>query len=265
MLTIQRLLDNNAKTMAKLTTMCTKCGGIDPKCMACHDCTVCKEKLKDCACPPITTVPMRMRSVPVPTTSMMAMSSAGGGIVSSAAAYSIPSLGSVSSTANTFTSSIGVGGMSTIHGMGGVGGMSAMGAMGGMGAMGAMGGLGGIGTGINTSMGGLGDPSAGMGASMGGGVYGMGGPEDGGMKGAGERSDILQLAEVLKNLAANKGEGEHNKADANQRSRLPIPKFYEGSALNFHILLRNWTTWSTTCGLSNQLQLYNLVHHANLS
>ena len=118
MLTIQRLLDNNAKTMAKLTTMCTKCGGIDPKCMACHDCTVCKEKLKDCACPPITTVPMR-RSVPVPTTSVMAMNSAAGGIVSSAAAYGTPSLGSVSSTASTFTSSIG---------MGGVGGMGAVGA-----------------------------------------------------------------------------------------------------------------------------------------
>merc|ERR1712016_249866 len=132
---------------------------------------------------------------------------------------------------------MGMGGMSTTHGMGGVGGMS---------AMGAVGGLGGIGTGINTSMGGLGDPSTGMGASMGGVVFGMGGQEDGKMKGAEERSDILQLADVLKNLASNKGEGENNKADANQRSRLPIPKSYEGSALNFHILLRNWTTWSTT-------------------
>merc|ERR1712016_32013 len=158
-----------------------------------------------------------------------------------------------------------MGGMSTTHGMGGVGGMSAMGAVGSMGAMGAMGGLGGIGTGINTSMGGLGDPSTGMGASMGGVVYGMGGQEDGKMKGAEERSDILQLADVLKNLASNKSEGENHKADANQRSRLPIPRFYEGSALNFHILLRNWTNWSTTFGLSDQLQLYNLVHHANLS
>ena len=115
--------------------------------------------------------------------------------------------------------------------------------MGGMSSVGGLGGMGGtgIGAGIGASMCGIG---AGIGAGRGGtDIYGMGGTTaDGGMKSAGdarEKSDIQQLAEVLRNLTSKKDDGELNKADANQRSRLPIPKFYDGSPLNFHILLKS--------------------------
>ena len=78
------------------------------------------------------------------------------------------------------------------------------------------------------------------------------------------KSDFEKLADAIKSLAGRK-EADGRHADFTQRSKLPCPRLNDLSTIGFHLFLKNLAVWAETAGISNELKLYNLQNHANLS